>query len=148
MTDPPVKPDPDSVANGSQPKQELHDLFHTSSPRPDPLALPDIKAESKVEVEDKPSVSNGADRKPPAPASSSSSRPGPQLIGHLPTAWDEAHETFEALEKCVYENKGLGLSREQDEMMVCDCVYDKGESVGWLLDGTGVLAARGDCRAR
>ena len=49
----------------------------------------------------------------------------PILIDHLPTAWDEAHETFEGMEKCVYERKNLGLSREQDEMMVCDCVYDK-----------------------
>ncbi|WVR09631.1 hypothetical protein IAU60_006704 [Kwoniella sp. DSM 27419] len=50
---------------------------------------------------------------------------GPQLIDDLPSAWDEAHETFEALDKCHYETKGLGLSREQDEMMVCDCTWDK-----------------------
>ena len=37
-------------------------------------------------------------------------------------------ETFETLEKCVYERKDLGLSREQDEMMICDCVYDRGKS--------------------
>lgn len=49
------------------------------------------------------------------------------LIDDLPVAWDEAHETFVALERCVYETKKLGLSREQDEMMVCDCVYDKRE---------------------
>ncbi|OCF43734.1 histone-lysine N-methyltransferase, H3 lysine-36 specific [Kwoniella heveanensis CBS 569] len=54
----------------------------------------------------------------PAPA-------GPQLIDELPEAWDEAHETFEALEKCHYEVKSLGLSKEQDEMMVCDCVWDR-----------------------
>jgi hypothetical protein len=54
--------------------------------------------------------------------------PKPALVDHLPVAWDEAHESFGTLEKCVYEHKTLGLSREQDEMMVCDCVYDRGES--------------------
>ncbi|WVQ94922.1 hypothetical protein IAU59_002008 [Kwoniella sp. CBS 9459] len=52
---------------------------------------------------------------------------GPQLIDDLPEAWDEAHETFEALEKCHYELKSLGLSKEQDEMMVCDCVWDRND---------------------
>ncbi|WVN89997.1 histone-lysine N-methyltransferase, H3 lysine-36 specific [Cryptococcus depauperatus CBS 7841] len=49
----------------------------------------------------------------------------PVLIDDLPTAWDEAHETFEVLERCVYERKDMGLSRENDEMMVCDCTYNK-----------------------
>ncbi|OXM77986.1 histone-lysine N-methyltransferase, H3 lysine-36 specific [Cryptococcus neoformans Bt63] len=49
----------------------------------------------------------------------------PVLIDDLPTAWDEAHETFEALEKCVYERKDIGLSKENDEMMVCECVYNR-----------------------
>jgi hypothetical protein len=52
----------------------------------------------------------------------------PPTIGDLPNAWDEAHETFEVLERCVYESKKMGASREQDEMMVCDCVFDKRES--------------------
>lgn len=54
--------------------------------------------------------------------------PPPKLIDDLPLAWDAAHETFETLERCVYETKRLGLSREQDEMMVCDCVWDRGQS--------------------
>ena len=49
----------------------------------------------------------------------------PALVEHLPLAWEDAHETFDELERCVYERKDLGLSREQDEMMVCDCVFDK-----------------------
>jgi len=60
-------------------------------------------------------------------SSSTPARAGPILIDDLPTAWDEAHETFTSLEKCVYERKDLGLSRESDEMMVCDCVFDKRE---------------------
>lgn len=56
----------------------------------------------------------------------------PPLIADLPNAWDEAHESFEVLERCVYESKKMGASRETDEMMVCDCVYDKREFwVGW-----------------
>jgi histone-lysine N-methyltransferase SETD2 len=61
-------------------------------------------------------------------ASSSTPPPAPVLIDNLPTAWDEAHDSFGTLERCVYEHKNLGLSREQDEMMVCDCIYDRGES--------------------
>ncbi|WWC64819.1 uncharacterized protein I303_107433 [Kwoniella dejecticola CBS 10117] len=52
---------------------------------------------------------------------------GPILIDDLPLAWDEAYETYQNLDKCHYETKNLGLSREQDEMMVCDCVYDKSD---------------------
>lgn len=57
----------------------------------------------------------------------------PVLIDDLPTAWDEAHETFEALEKCVYERKDIGLSKENDEMMVCECVYNRRKS--WIHYG-------------
>ena len=52
---------------------------------------------------------------------------GPTRIPALPLAWDEALASFETLETCVYERKDLGASREQDEMMVCDCTYDRGE---------------------
>jgi hypothetical protein len=53
---------------------------------------------------------------------------GPTLVPDLPLAWDDALAGFTTLDKCVYERKDMGLSREQDEMMVCDCVYDPGES--------------------
>ena len=56
----------------------------------------------------------------------------PVLIDQLPDAWDAAHETFDALERCVYERKDMGLSNEQDEMMVCDCVFDRRESGDYL----------------
>lgn len=52
----------------------------------------------------------------------------PMLIPDLPLAWDDALGSFDSLERCVYERKDLGLSREQDDMMVCDCTYDPGES--------------------
>lgn len=53
----------------------------------------------------------------------------PPLIAGLPNAWDEAHESFEVLERCVYESKKMGASREQDEMMVCDCLFDRSEFI-------------------
>lgn len=53
----------------------------------------------------------------------------PVFIDDLPTATTEALETFESLERCLYEFKNLGMSMEQDEMMVCDCVYDRGEHI-------------------
>ncbi|ODO05535.1 hypothetical protein I350_04586 [Cryptococcus amylolentus CBS 6273] len=49
----------------------------------------------------------------------------PVLIDDLPSAWDEAHETFSTLEKCVYERKDIGLTKENNEMMVCDCTWSK-----------------------
>lgn len=52
----------------------------------------------------------------------------PTLITHLPNADAEARETYVDLERCLYEKKYLGLSNQQEEMMVCDCVHEKGES--------------------
>ncbi len=73
----------------------------------------------------------------------------PPLIDQLPVAWDEAHETFEVLERCVYETKKLGLSREQDEMMVCDCMFDKRKSrplsadaLTWIAQTTALIQER------
>ncbi|ORX40448.1 hypothetical protein BD324DRAFT_658455 [Kockovaella imperatae] len=73
---------------------------------------------------DSPKVEPVVDLPPRSPTPAKEA-PGPMLVNHLPVAWEEAHETFVELERCVYERKDLGLSREQDEMMVCDCVYDK-----------------------
>ncbi|KAK4688692.1 [histone H3]-lysine36 N-trimethyltransferase, partial [Tremellales sp. Uapishka_1] len=56
---------------------------------------------------------------------SRSSTPPPTLITHLPNAEQDAFQTFENIERCLYEKKMLGMSNEQDEMMVCDCLYDR-----------------------
>ena len=88
---------------------ELLDL----SPRPAKVVMDDV---------DLPKPKNGRKRTAPPPVV-------PVLTDHLPAAWDEAHGTFDVLEKCVYERKDLGLSKEQDEMMVCDCVFDRRELV-------------------
>lgn len=98
-----------------------------------PLCQPDspIKEESKLfphpvkpamDEPELPKPKTGR-RKPTAPPPVV-----PVLIDHLPSAWDRAHEEFDELERCVYERKDLGLSREQDEMMVCDCLFDRRES--------------------
>ena len=118
----------------------ISDLFGADSPPP-----------LKTELYQPPSrsPSPGPSRPPLNSRSSTSARKKaaavehkPILIDDLPTAWDEAHRSFVALDKCVYDTKGLGLSREQDEMMVCDCVYDKRES-----SAPGYIS-RGGCWAR
>lgn len=103
----------------------LDSLFKADSPTPAKIELPDSRSRSPSPAgPSRPSLNaRNSSRKKAAAVEHK-----PLLIDELPTAWDEAHQSFVALEKCVYETKGLGLSREQDEMMVCDCMYDKRES--------------------
>ena len=108
-------------------------LFGTNSP-------PRAKNELPLTPPRSPSTSPGPSRPPMHGRNASKKKAAamehkPMMVDDLPVAWDEAHATFTALDKCVYETKGLGLSREQDDMMVCDCVYEKRESCkavhGW-----------------
>lgn len=105
-------------------KVDVKELFSTNSPsrRPPTPPLPLEASTSRSPSPAKPTISRSLSKKkiktPPPP---------PQLIDDLPAAWDAAHETFDTLERCVYERKDLGQSHEQDEMMVCDCVFDKRE---------------------
>lgn len=108
-------------------------LFSPDSPRGSRSPSPSPRR-TRVKFEDEV-YSRSPSEKPGEPSRSkaSSSTPttlGPTLVPELPLAWDEALQTFTALDKCVYERKDLGLSREQDEMMVCDCTYDPGELQG------------------
>lgn len=109
-------------ANSVEVRADVKDLFSGSTPPPDlprtRSTSPGVKHEGGVKDEDQSGIKQEEDTKPI----------GPILIDDLPTAWDEAHETFVTLEKCVYERKDMGLSRESDEMMVCDCSFDKRES--------------------
>jgi hypothetical protein len=98
-----------------------------------PNSPPRAKNELPFTPPRSPSTSPGPSRSPLNGRQSSRKKAAamehkPMMVDDLPVAWDEAHATFTALDKCVYETKGLGLSREQDDMMVCDCVYDKRES--------------------
>ena len=135
MSEPDSKPFTSGEAGPSSPrivkeesKPPLDALFRADSPpvRPpknEPSRSPSPAPEDvKPDVEDR-KAPNGRRKKGANGAAAQPFRP--VLIDHLPVAWDAAHETFESLEKCVYERKDLGLTKEQDEMMVCDCVYDK-----------------------
>ena len=98
-------------------KMESSGLFSSDSPPP---KLPSPRPKSRSPSPEVKVAGKREKEKKDVP-------PPPQIIDHLPVAWEEAHETFDTLERCVYERKDLGLSREQDEMMICDCVYEKRE---------------------
>jgi histone-lysine N-methyltransferase SETD2 len=122
----------------SPPKATLDSLFSPGSPRRTPPSvsfdLPSPEPETAG----------------PSRASSAGPKKGPALIPELPLAWDEALASFDSLERCVYERKDLGLSREQDDMMVCDCSYDPGECAVWGKEAAACCAVEegGDARPR
>lgn len=116
-------------------------LFDDDSPPPVKSELPSLPSRSPSPGPSRPTLNsrNPSKRKPVVEHK-------PMLIDDLPTAWDEAHQSFAALDKCVYETKGLGLSREQDDMMVCDCMYDKREWRQLCLEPFGVVTEEGSAR--
>lgn len=82
---------------------------------------------------------------------------GPQLIGDLPIAREEALKTFVELTGNHYQYNTLGRSREAMEGMICDCVYDHGSDEPWIACGDGsdcinrltqVECLPGECRCR
>lgn len=92
----------------------------------------DLNDEPESEEEDE------ADSSPPSESAKSRSetpalpakkeKPGPQLIGHLPRAEEEAMKTFIQLQDNFYQYQTLGRSREALESMTCDCVFTPGQS--------------------
>ncbi|KAI0028737.1 hypothetical protein K488DRAFT_57880 [Vararia minispora EC-137] len=84
-------------------------------------------------------------------------RTGPQLIGHLSLANDEARRTFEEIADNHYQYNTLGRSREELESMTCDCVYEHDEDPPHVACGEGsdcinrltqVECLPGDCRCK
>ncbi|KAH9943768.1 hypothetical protein B0H21DRAFT_865088 [Amylocystis lapponica] len=82
---------------------------------------------------------------------------GPQLIGHLPVAREEASRTFVEIADNHYQYGTLGRSREALESMTCDCQYehgvdDYGDACGHGSDCinrlTQVECLPDDCRCR
>lgn len=84
-----------------------------------------------------PSTTNGATSMRPSPpltplhtpsAANSKKLPtsGPQLIGDLPLARNEALASFREISENNYQYKTLGRSREALESMTCDCSYEHG----------------------
>ncbi|WOO81021.1 Histone-lysine N-methyltransferase, H3 lysine-36 specific [Vanrija pseudolonga] len=159
---PPTPPLPESSRSGSPVKRSRSASppefrWGTESPEPERKPLPPLELDD--EEDHKPGESSRQ------ASSSAVSTPGgggrggrrrertppppPRLIDDLPDAWDDAHATFEDLERCVYERKDLGLSREQDEMMVCDCVYDPacGPDSGCINRAIFIECLAGECRA-
>lgn len=67
-----------------------------------------------------PSVSPKPEVTPPIPAAKPPKR-GPQLIGDLPVARDEAMLTFAEIGENHYQYSTLGRSREALESMTCEC---------------------------
>ncbi|CAK9780083.1 hypothetical protein CC85DRAFT_283658 [Cutaneotrichosporon oleaginosum] len=118
----------------ADPSATLDALFSPQSPRRSPpcvkfdLGSPEPEPEAEAEPESSGIVSRASSagpsrRKKEAP-------PPPTLIPDLPLAWDDALASFDSLERCVYERKDLGLSREQDDMMVCDCTFNPNDPSG------------------
>ncbi|KZP33283.1 SET domain-containing protein [Athelia psychrophila] len=84
-------------------------------------------------------------------------RKGPQLIGDLPIATEEALRTFIPLPGNHYQYSTLGRTRETLESMTCDCQYEHGvdrptEACGHDSDCinrlTQVECMSDDCRCR
>ena len=106
-------------------------LFDTMAPADIDIKPPEPKLEpasATVKFEDE-----GEEEKPtptPTPTESKSATPapkaGPQLIGHLPRAENDALSTFEQIRDNWYQYNTLGRSREALEGMNCDCIYEPG----------------------
>ncbi|VDB94051.1 unnamed protein product [Peniophora sp. CBMAI 1063] len=106
----------------------------------------------------------GEEEKPiatPTPTESKSATPapkaGPQLIGHLPRAENDALSTFEQIRDNWYQYNTLGRSREALEGMNCDCIYEPGVDDPSVACGDGsdcinrltqVECIPEDCRCR
>lgn len=60
-------------------------------------------------------------------------RKGPQLIGDLPRAEAEALRTFVEISSNQYQYGTLGRSREALESMTCECQYEHGQYILFLL---------------
>jgi [histone H3]-lysine36 N-trimethyltransferase len=80
---------------------------------------PDVKEEAAPIVEESMTPPLAPDVKPV--------RKGPQLIGDLPRAEEEALRTFIELPSNHYQYGTLGRSREALESMTCDCQYEHGQ---------------------
>ncbi|MBW0494768.1 hypothetical protein O181_034483 [Austropuccinia psidii MF-1] len=50
-----------------------------------------------------------------------------QFIDHLPEATQDALKTFTLIDQNIYQNKSLGLSKQPEDAMVCDCSWSNGD---------------------
>jgi hypothetical protein len=104
------------IATVSQTKMEDEP---TTSPRPESKST--LKDEAvKPQPEDMKLKQEASVTPPPV------TKPGPQLIGHLPRAEEQALKTFAEIPANLYQYGTLGRSREALESMTCDCYYEHG----------------------
>lgn len=96
------------------------------SRRPSPLVVASASSSSATPLRDDspppPSVSETPTAGTPV-RKTANGKVSPQLIGHFPTAEEEARKTFHELADNVYQYGTLGRSREALESMTCDCQY-------------------------
>ncbi|TFY77026.1 hypothetical protein EWM64_g6986, partial [Hericium alpestre] len=101
-----------------------------------------VKAELNSKQEPQDGTPPKAEPTPPPSTKQGSTPPadakpipkGPQLIGHLPRAEEDAMKTFVEITANRYQYQTLGRSREAQEGMTCDCVYEHGQSSFSVLD--------------
>lgn len=93
----------------------------------------DTAPKTEASPSDSASLKSESTTPPPQPSRSPSKgstngakKPGPQLIGHLPRAEEEAMRVFEELKGNHYQYSTLGRSREALESMTCDCQFVPG----------------------
>jgi hypothetical protein len=103
------------------------------------------KAEDPLPTKSEPSLSTSPPTSPKLestpPAQKKPLKKGPQLIGHLPIASEEAMRTFIQIQENQYQYSTLGRSREALESMTCECPPDgSGEFITFQTS----FGARGD----
>jgi hypothetical protein len=107
--------------------------------RPSPAPSDDVKMEDQVPrdikrspntedlipIKSEPSTSTSSSTSPKPestpPAQRKPLKKGPQLIGNLPIAREEATRTFIEIQENQYQYSTLGRSREALESMTCEC---------------------------
>jgi histone-lysine N-methyltransferase SETD2 len=100
------------------------------SRKPSPLVTASVSSASATPKRDVSLPPQSASETPTSGTpirKNASSKPAPQLIGHLPKAEEEARRTFGELDDNVYQYGTLGRSREALESMTCDCQYVPGQ---------------------
>ncbi|KAH9984712.1 hypothetical protein BJV77DRAFT_1062120 [Russula vinacea] len=83
-----------------------------------------LNAEDFIPTKSEPSASSSSTSPKPEstpPAQRKPLRKGPQLIGNLPAAREEAMKTFIQIQENQYQYSTLGRSREALESMTCEC---------------------------
>ncbi|KAI0248399.1 hypothetical protein BJV78DRAFT_1379249 [Lactifluus subvellereus] len=110
------------------------------------------KTEDSLPTKTEPSRSTSASASPKpetTPAPRKPLKKGPQLIGDLPIAREEAMRTFIAIQENHYQYSTLGRSREALESMTCECPPNGSDEIcveDCINRLTQVECLPGDCK--